>query len=178
VPFACVLAAWRDHETELRRFLRHQSHDPHQADDLLQEVFVKAMRQGERFCVLEQPRAWLFQVARHALIDQQRLRRPTEPLPEDWPIGDTDELAPIDRLAAQIEQVLPTLDTDDQHILRCCDLQGQKQHDFAAAQGLSLSAVKSRLLRARKRLRSALQAQCEVRFDMDGRVCCHRSIEP
>ena len=42
------------------------------ADDVLQDVFVKAMRQGQGFCSLDNPRAWLFQVARNALVDRAR----------------------------------------------------------------------------------------------------------
>lgn len=172
VPYACVLQAWHAHEAELRRFLRHQLHDTAQADDLLQDVFVKAMRQGEHFCVLAQPRAWLFQVARHALIDHGRTRHPAEPLPDDL-TAPHDEPAPVDALAASIEQVLPLLDAADQAVLRSCDLQGQTQQAFAAAHGLSLPAVKSRLLRARQRLRERLITRCQVHFDAQGSVCCH-----
>jgi RNA polymerase sigma-70 factor, ECF subfamily len=41
--------------------------DPPLAEDLLQEVFIKAMREGEKFCAFGNPRAWLFQVARNTL---------------------------------------------------------------------------------------------------------------
>jgi RNA polymerase sigma-70 factor (ECF subfamily) len=42
------------------------------------------MRQGQGFCALENPRAWLFQVARHALIDAARLTKPQVELPKDF----------------------------------------------------------------------------------------------
>jgi RNA polymerase sigma-70 factor (ECF subfamily) len=42
--FSCILRDWNAHENELRNFLRHRSGDMHLADDLLQEVFVKAMQ--------------------------------------------------------------------------------------------------------------------------------------
>jgi RNA polymerase sigma-70 factor (ECF subfamily) len=58
-------------------------------------------------------------------------------------------------------------------VLRRCDLEGMKQHDYAAAAGLTLAAVKSRLLRARKRIREQLLQHCEVEFDTSGNVCCH-----
>ena len=48
--FGCVMRAWLAHEAELLGFLRHQVGDPHRAEDLLQEVFLKAMRQGQGFC--------------------------------------------------------------------------------------------------------------------------------
>ena len=70
--FACVTAAWRAHEGELHGFLRHRMADTAAADDVLQDVFLKAMRAGRGFCTLDDPRAWLFQVARNALVDRMR----------------------------------------------------------------------------------------------------------
>ncbi|MDZ7855436.1 sigma-70 family RNA polymerase sigma factor [Sphaerotilus sp.] len=170
LPFACVLGAWHAHEAELHGYLRHRLHDPALADDLLQDVFVKAMRQGEHFCALDQPRAWLFQVARHALIDRQRTLHPTEPLPDDLPAEPAPAPTALDRLADQIGRVLPRLDPADEAVLRACDLAGQRQQDFADAHGLSLSAVKSRLLRARQRLRAELLRHCTACFDAEGRL--------
>ena len=75
-PFACVALAWQAHEGELRGFLRHRLPDGHAAEDLLQDVFGKAMRQGQGFCRQDNPRDWRVQVARHAglLRVRQRMR--------------------------------------------------------------------------------------------------------
>ena len=83
--FPCILRAWNTHERELRNYLRHRVGDAHLADDLFQEVFVRAMQQGRDFCTLDNARAWLFQVARNALIDQHRTGREIVELPEDIP---------------------------------------------------------------------------------------------
>lgn len=66
--FACVSAAWQAHEGELRKNLRHRAAHADTADDLLQDVFVKAKRQGQGCCSLDNPRARLYQVARNALV--------------------------------------------------------------------------------------------------------------
>ena len=42
--FPCIVAAWQAHETELRGYLRHRLSDRAAADDVLQDVFLKAMR--------------------------------------------------------------------------------------------------------------------------------------
>ena len=178
--FACVSAAWRAHEAELRGYLRHRLSDAQSgadaAEDLLQDVFVKAMRAGQGFCALDNPRAWLFQVARNALVDRFRMQRPTEPLADD--LAETAEFveepaAPIDALAGCVSRVLDELSTDDATILRACDLGQQTQRAFAQAHGLSLAAVKSRLLRARQRLRDRLTTVCQVSFDGSGSVSGH-----
>jgi RNA polymerase sigma-70 factor, ECF subfamily len=45
-------------------------------------------------------------------------------------------------------------------------------HDYAKARGLKLPTVKSRLQRARRRLREHMTGACQVQFDDSG-VCCH-----
>jgi len=71
----CLPDAWQAYEKALLAFLLHRTSDPDAAEDLLQEVFLKALRQGQAFCALDNPRAWLFQVARHAVIDRARLSK-------------------------------------------------------------------------------------------------------
>jgi DNA-directed RNA polymerase specialized sigma24 family protein len=77
--FACVSAAWQAHEGELLGHLQHRLSDADAADDVLQDVFVKALRHGQGFRMLDNPRAWLFQVARNALVDQVRTAHPMKP---------------------------------------------------------------------------------------------------
>ena len=55
-PFACVVSVWQAHEGELRGYLRHRLSDTDAADDVLQDVFAKAMQQGQGFCGLDNPR--------------------------------------------------------------------------------------------------------------------------
>ena len=171
--FECVLSAWQAHEAELQGFLARHAGDADSAQDLLQEVFVKALRQGQGFCALDNPRAWLFQVARNALVDAGRLRRPSVELPEVLPAQPADERAPVDALDACLARNLQFLGEDDRDIVQRCDLDGQTVRAYAEAASLSLPAAKARLLRARKRLRDGLVARCGVRFDADGSVCCH-----
>jgi RNA polymerase sigma-70 factor (ECF subfamily) len=137
----CVLNAWREHESELQRYLARRVSDKHLADDLLQEVFVKALRRGQGFCSLENPRAWLFQVARNTLIDHLRLARKSVSLPPDL-AEESREEAPVDALSECLERVLSELPENDREILQQCDIEGVKQQAFAETHGLSLSAVK------------------------------------
>lgn len=174
----CILEAWRSHEPELHGFLARRVPDPQLADDLLQDVFLKALKQGRDFCGIAQPRAWLFRVARNAMIDHARLARPEVSLPEDLEHEAAEEAPPVDRLAGCLARVLGELPAEDAEILRACDLEGMRQKDFAQSRRLSLPAAKSRLLRARARLRATLAANCRVGFDESGRVCCHRPRDP
>lgn len=174
--YACVLAAWREHEQELRGFLVTRMGDQEAAEELVQEVFLRAMNEGAGFCRLDNPRAWLFRVARNAATDRQRRTRPVEPVSEDIARSEP-ETPPVDELRACIARNLPMLREQDRVLLEACDLQGQPHQRYAAAHGLSVAAVKTRLFRARQRLRHQLIERCRVQFDEQGGVCCHAAPE-
>ena len=125
---------------------------------------------------MDNPRAWLFQVARNALVDRARTAHPHEAFSDE--LADTtplivEAMAPVDALADCLTRTLGELTDEDQRILRACDLEGQTQRAFAQVQGLSLPATKSRLLRARQRLRDRLTRVCQISFEPDGSVCGH-----
>jgi RNA polymerase sigma-70 factor (ECF subfamily) len=165
----CLTSAWRAHEPELRGWLRHRLRNPAEADDLLQDLFLKALRQGERFCSVQNARAWLFEVARNTLADHLRVARTTVELPEDLaaPAEQTDT---VDTLTACLPRVLSELSAEDREAITLCDLQGMAQADYARQKNLSLSAAKSRIQRARLRLRQRMTEGCQVQLDATGRV--------
>lgn len=165
----CLMRAWQQHEAELRGWLRRRLGNDADAEDELQDLFLKAMRQGDRFCSLENARAWLFEVARNAIADRLRVARQMVELPEDL-AAETPEHAVVDDLASCLPRVLSELDPDDREAITLCDLEGMTQQDFARRKGLSLAGAKSRVQRARKRLRERLAQACRVELDGSGRV--------
>ncbi|MBE02110.1 sigma-70 family RNA polymerase sigma factor [Marinobacter lutaoensis] len=177
MTFDCVLQAWHDHQAELRGFLIGQVKEPAMADDVLQDVFFKAMREGRAFCELQNPRAWLFRVARNALTDSHRLRKHWVPVRDHLPDERAPERAPVDELDACIAATLPDLAESDRDIIQACDLGPMSQEAYADARGLSLPAAKARIRRARERLREALAKRCDVVLDSAGNVCCHAGLD-
>jgi len=165
----CLMTGWHQHEAELRGWLRHRLGSAADAEDLLQDVFIKAMRQGERFCAIANARAWLFEVARNALADRLRLARNTVELPEDLRAA-TEETAAVDSLAACLPRVLSELSHEDREAITLCDIEGLSQAEYARRKALSLPGAKSRVQRARKRLREQLTQACQVRLDAAGQV--------
>jgi len=125
----CLMTAWHANEAELR-LAAAPTGQPGDAEDMLQDLFIKALRQGERFCAIGNARAWLFEVARNALADRLRLKRETIELPEDL-AGETDEIATVDSLAACLPRVLSELSAEDREAITLCDLQGLPQADYA-----------------------------------------------
>lgn len=172
LTYGCHNKAWRQHQGEIRSFLSHRAGSVAEADDLLQEVFLKALLKGKAFCQLDNPRAWLFHVARNLLIDKLRLTREQVPLPDDLMDESITAIAPVDLLSHCLPRVLTELSPEDRDAIQSCDIQGMTQADYARRLGLTVPAAKSRVQRARLRLQAQLVSACQVKFDESGKVCC------
>lgn len=166
----CVTDAWQKHEAELRRFLRHRSGSDTEGDDLLQEVFLRVLRQPNGLCGIDNPRAWLFHAARNLLIDRLRLAKEQVPLPDDLATEIEEPPPPVDGLTQCLPRALAELSSQDREAITLCDIGGMTQLDYARLIGLSLPAAKSRVQRARNRLKKHLTSVCQVSFDTDGAV--------
>jgi RNA polymerase sigma-70 factor, ECF subfamily len=166
----CLLTAWQAHEGELRGWLRRRMPSTSDADDMLQDLFLRALRQRDRFCSVVNARAWLFTVARNAIADKLRLQRHLVELPDDLQAETSVESASVGALTACLPRVLSELSAIDREAVTLCDLEGLSQADFARRVGLTLAGAKARVQRARKRLRQQLTEACQVRFDQAGNV--------
>lgn len=165
----CLTIAWTQHAPELRSWLRRRLDQPQDIDDMMQDLFIKALRQGKQFCDVKNTRAWLFEVARNALADRYKHKREFLELPEDM-AADEEDLHAVDLLTVCLPRVMSELSQYDREVIEMCDLQGMSQAEFAERMNLSLPAAKSRVQRARERMRAQMTSACQVRFDSLGHV--------
>lgn len=169
----CILNAWRENENELKHWLINKLADKDSTADPLHDIFMKALSQGNAFCNINNPRAWLFQVARNYLIDAYRKDKKLLPLPDDLDAEiNTDVIETIDKLTQCLPRVLSELAPEDSDIIRQCDIENMSLQHYANANHLTLAATKSRIQRARKRLRENMIQKCQVVLDEQGSVCC------
>jgi RNA polymerase sigma factor (sigma-70 family) len=132
------------------------------AEDALQDVFVRAyanLRENDRKLAL---RAWLYRVAHNRCIDE--LRRPRPPLPElielvrspvHDPIAQAEQRESLRRLIADVRR----LPEQQRSALLMRELSGMAYTELSTALGVSVPAVKSLLVRARVGLVQALEAR-------------------
>jgi len=165
-----VAAAWHELGDRLRVYVSRRV-NPGDADDVVQSVMVKLLeRRGE--IDAGSVRAWLFTVTRNAVAEYYRQRRPSIDLDSFGDVADLNETDPADRtigdLSDCLDPMLRTLPDADAGLLRRVDLQGDAQVELAASLGVPLSTLKSRVQRARTKLRSAFDACCAIDRGRDG----------
>ncbi len=78
---------------------------------------------------------------------------------------DTEEESVIASLEGCMRRVLNELDVESREVIESCDIRGLSQGEFAIEKGISLVAAKSRIQRARKKLRNQMVSKCQIRFD-------------
>ena len=142
------------------------------AQDAAQEAFISAFRsissfRGGSF------KAWLLRTVTNACYDELRRqkRKPTTPLEPDTKDGDEmdsprwladpnltpAEQSEADELEYAIQHCLDTLPTDFRTVVVLADIQGMDYSEVAIAAHVPLGTIKSRLARARLRLRECLR---------------------
>ena len=152
----------------LRDYVRRRVPSAADADDVVQEVLTH-LWQGRAPSAPAAPTAWLFTVARHAIADlhRRRRRRPAQALEDDAELGAVKAPAPRE-LARCVRPLLDRLPAADRGLLERVDLGDESQTALAAELRLSVSGLKSRVQRARARLRHAVTECCRIELDRRG----------
>ncbi len=159
-------AIWTAFSGRLRGFIAKRVRKDVDIDDILQDVFTKihaglgGLKEGEKL------EAWLFQVTRRAIVDHFRKRQAVE-LPED--VAEKDVPKDISaEVASWLEPMMSLIPEEDREALRLTELEGLPQKDLAARLGLSVTGARSRVQRARAKLKEAVLDCCHIEMDRRG----------
>jgi RNA polymerase sigma-70 factor (ECF subfamily) len=150
-------------------------------------VFLKIHQHGNSLKDVRRLESWIYQITRNLIIDYYRSHR--QPLtslgaqevldlPEDLPDDDiVSELLPC------VRAMVLALPEQDRQALILTEYQGLTQKELGERLGLSFSGAKSRVQRAREKLKQELLACCHFELDRQGPIlnyqprcdCCEQS---
>ena len=153
------------HSPSLREFVSTRVPAP-EVDDLLQDVWASLARTLEDQDI-EQPRAWIYRVARNRIADLYR-RRGSQPVLQNV----TDELAQPqesvdlsgEELGEEIQEALSLLPPNQREVFVRNELGGETLREIAEELGIPLKTVISRKGYARRRLQELLRETYEDYF--------------
>lgn len=149
--------------------------DPASAEDVTQDAFIRAWQRLDTFRG-GSFRSWLFTIAANRARDElrRRGRRPTSSLDEARDDPDRADIDPADggpsahdlveqaELRRALEAALRALPDDWREVVVLADVQGLDYVEVAAVTGVPVGTVKSRLSRARSRLRDVIRESAEL----------------
>jgi RNA polymerase sigma-70 factor (ECF subfamily) len=160
----------RPHFDRLYRLAFRLTGQKHAAEDLFQELLIKAYGKLDDLVSIDEPGSWLSRVMYNLFIDEQRrfARRRMQTVDEGFLPGDgleglaggDDPVRDHERLEklTALDQALQQLSDEHRIIVLLHDTEGYKLADIQVLMGLPIGTVKSRLHRARARLREILTA--------------------
>lgn len=175
---AHALETWRQVHNGLRAFIAKRVADEASVEDLSQEVFVRMQRGLGGLKKESRLMSWIYQIARHAIIDYYRARdrQPERPVglasdletlyPASLPVESSEGSGQLrTELAGCLRPMIERLSDDYRQAVTLVDLEGLAQQEAAAQLGLSLSGMKSRVQRGRRQLKGMLEACCTIELD-------------
>jgi RNA polymerase sigma-70 factor (ECF subfamily) len=152
------------------------------AEDLLQEILLRAHRGFGTLRSGEAVTTWLFRIATHACVDhfRQRARLPVIDADADPDVleepgdGCIGLQATIERreMSACVQRFLDALPDDYRSVMMLIELEGLSGPEASDLLGVPLTTVKMRLHRARGMLQEALKAGCSFGCDERGVMVC------
>ncbi|HEY0992018.1 MAG TPA: sigma-70 family RNA polymerase sigma factor [Kofleriaceae bacterium] len=165
-PGASLAEQALEHVDALYGLARHLCATASDAEDIVQETYARALGGVARLAADSNRRAWLFRILRNCFIDQARRKKIVLEISDDS-VGDRSahevwDTAALDQLrylaAADLERAVATLPFELRFIV-VLDAQGFNEAEIADIARCAPGTVKSRLFRARARLRAALQGR-------------------
>ena len=169
---------WHELRARLGGFVGRRIGNPADAEDVVQDVFVRMQRNIESLSSTDRLDAWAFRITRNAIADYYRASSEHRAAPsktlneltadsiEDGEIS-TDARAEMAYCIAPMVRQLPQ---NYRQAIELTDLEGMTQTAAAELLGLSVPGMKSRVQRGRARLRAMLLRCCEIETDRRGRV--------
>ena len=166
---------WQESSANLRQFILKRIPDPNIAEDVLQEVFVKIHSQIDTLKDVRRLQGWIYQITRNAIIDYYCSKKAVPELPESLKSSEnSNDNDVINELAPCVEAMVNRLPERYRHAVMLTAYQGLTQKEMGAKLGLSHSGAKSRVKRAREKLKNMLIECCHFEFDRYGTIIdCH-----
>ena len=169
---------WQQIHHGLRAFIAKRVANEAEVDDIVQDVWLKMQRGLDGLKDQSRQISWIYQIARHAIIDHYRAPGRRREMPAGLAADleahqsastrttaseDSDQLRT--ELAGCLRPMIERLSEEYRQAVILVDLEGLAQQEAAAQLGLSLSGMKSRVQRGRRQLKEMLEACCTIELD-------------
>jgi RNA polymerase sigma-70 factor (ECF subfamily) len=162
---------WETFSRPLQQFILRRVPDPHSAEDILQDVFLKIHTRIDTLHQQDRVAAWIYQIARNAIADYYRAQRPIRDLSEGLVAPDTmPEEDVVRELLPCVAAMVDALPDVYREALRLTEYEGLSQKQLGERLGISFSGAKSRVQRARGKIKQQLLDCCHFQLDHAGRI--------
>jgi RNA polymerase sigma-70 factor (ECF subfamily) len=176
-------ALFETYHDRIYRYVLGLVKNPAEAEDLTQDTFLRAHRHGDSLRDPEAVRGWLYRIATHLCLDRLRQRKPLVSLDrEDGedrvrpPVSESPsplEISERKETSACVQRCLDFLPDKYRAVILLHEAHSLTAPEIANVLGVTLTTVKIRLHRARRKLRQVMECGCALANDDRGLPTCH-----
>jgi RNA polymerase sigma-70 factor (ECF subfamily) len=169
-----VGAIYKQFHRELLSYLKSKIRSNEDAEDILQNVFIKISSNIDKLTEEVRLKNWIFTITKNAVIDYYRVNANKkkiavlQPLDENvFETDDPDNTKGLDQCVGSMINLLPEEYRD---IITDSEIRGIKQKDLADKYGMAHSSMRSKVQRGRERLKQLFYNCCHIETDKHGNV--------
>ena len=166
---ACVNSIWDEFSVPLKNFIKKRLPQEQDAEDVLQEVFIKIYSNIDKLTDNKKIHSWIYTITRNTIIDYYRKNnnsRTTE-LFEDI---EKEDFTITNEIVFCLKDMIDRLPEKYKQAILLTEFQNITQKELATKISISLSCAKSRVQRGRKMLKEMLLSCCNFEFDRLGNI--------
>ena len=171
---------WQEFSDRLRLFILRRVRSDHDVEDILQDVFWKIHSRVHTLKLGDKLEPWIYRITRNTIIDYYRHQAKAPSDISEMPEPATEPVAAQDipeELVACLRPMIDDLPEKYRQAILSTEYEGLTQKEMSQELGLSLPGAKSRVQRAREKLKVALLACCHFDFDRRGNILDYQPKE-
>jgi RNA polymerase sigma-70 factor, ECF subfamily len=169
-----VTNIYKEFHSDLLRYVRSKVRLKEDAEDILQNVFVKISSGVNKLTEDVRIKNWLFTITRNTIIDYYRANANKKKVPIEDEVEqqllDADDPDPTKGLDQCMNSMIGLLPEEYRSIIIDSEIKGIKQKDLAEKYGIAYPSMRSRIQRGRERLKQLFYNCCHIETDMRGNI--------
>lgn len=169
-----VAAIYTQFHDVLFSFIKSKVNNYQDAEDILQNVFIKVAAGVEDLNRKEKLQSWIYTIARNAIIDYYRTNKTKTSVAFEGDISDSftdeeynDTTKGLDCCLIDFVNQLPE---EYRGIIIDVEMKGIKQKDLVEKYQLAYPSIRSRVQRGREKLKQILLKCCQIKWDVRGNI--------
>lgn len=168
-----VKYVWNEFSSELYKYIIGKVKNKYDAEDILQDVFVKIYKNIDRINDQSKLKSWLYKITKNTIIDYYRtkkeisvdIKKLDKVLEEDNNSNNMNE-----EISKCLEKIIFELPKKYQEAIELYDMKGMKHKEISEKLDVTISCSKMRVKRARTKLKEILLECCDFEVDKFGNI--------
>ncbi len=161
---------WKEFHGKLRQFILMRVNNADDADDILQEVFIRIYKRIGTLKEEEKLASWIFQITRNVIIDYYRSKKESKEFDDEIFSDEESDENVLSKLTTGMNEFIEHLPPIYKEAIQLTEIEGMKQRELAEKLGISITGAKSRVQRGREQLKAMLLDCCNFEFDSAGKM--------